>query len=530
MTGFRPPGRAARLVLTGALVGCAHTGPIPDADRSAVAVHDPGSALPDSWVEGPIAQIYVRGYLDSDGDGIGDLDGVTRKLDYLQALGVSGIWLMPIMASQDHDHGYAVTDYRAIEPAYGSLDAFDHLVAEAHARHIAVILDYVINHSAAQNPLFQRSSASRAAPLRDWYVWSDGHPAGWSIYGNDPWHAGPAGWYFAGFWDQMPDFNLRNPAVVEYHHDNLRFWLNRGVDGFRFDATANLIENGPQAWENQPEDRALMHDIRGLLDGYARRWMVCEAPPDPSGFARACGSAFGFGHQTDLIHAAQGDASAIAAVASYFPTAPPGIATLLANHDSFAGDRVWDQLGGDVARYRLAAATYLLQPGVPFIYYGEEIGMARAANASGDPGLRAPMSWSAESFAGFSRRAPFRANATNYRTANVADEDADPGSLLHFYRAMIALRRAHPSLARGDYTGHARAGLLWFSRHAPGETSLIAINYGAAADRAQFSGLPAARAAVAAYPPGAAAPTTDAGGALVIDVPPGSIAVFTVAD
>ncbi|HZJ63082.1 MAG TPA: alpha-amylase family glycosyl hydrolase [Kofleriaceae bacterium] len=530
MAGLRSPGRTARLVLTGALVGCAHTGPIPDADRSPVAVHDPGSQLPDSWVAGPVAQIYVRGYFDSDGDGIGDLEGVTRKLDYLQALGVSAIWLMPIMASQDHDHGYAVTDFRAIESAYGSLVAFDHLIAEAHARHIAVILDYVINHSAAQNPLFQHSSASRNAPLRDWYVWSDSHPVGWSIYGKDPWHAGLTGWYFAGFWDQMPDFNLRSQAVIEYHRDNLRFWLNRGVDGFRFDATANLIENGPQAWENQPEDRALMHDIRSLLDGYARRWMVCEAPPDPFGFAQACGSAFGFGHQRDLINAARGDASAIAAVASYFTTAPPGIATLLANHDSFAGDRVWEQLGGDLARYRLAAATYLLQPGVPFIYYGEEIGMARAADASGDPGLRAPMSWSAGSFAGFSQRAPFRANATNYRTANVADEDGDPGSLLNFYRAMIALRRAHPSLAHGDYAGHARAGLLWFSRHAPGETSLVAINYGDVADQAQFSGLPVARAAVAAYPSGAAALTTDGGGALVIDVSPRSFTVFTVAD
>jgi glycosidase len=181
-------------------------------------------------------------------------------------------------------------------------------------------------------------------------------------------------------------------------------------------------------------------------------------------------------------------------------------------------------------RYRLAAATYLLQPGVPFLYYGEEIGMARTADASGDPGLRAPMSWSAESFAGFSRRAPFRANATNYRTANVADEDADPGSLLNFYRAMIALRRGHPSLARGDYTGHAHAALLWFSRHAPGETSLVAINYGDTADQAQFWGLPAGRAAARAYPPGAASPTTDTAGALVIDVPPRSIAVFTVAD
>jgi len=502
-----------------------------EVDVSPVAPLDPGSAVPASWTEGPIAQIYVRGYKDSNGDGIGDLNGVAQKLDYLQALGVTGVWLMPVTASQDHDHGYAVTDHRAIEAQYGTLDDFDALVAQAHAHGIAVVIDYVMNHSAAQNPLFVSSSATRTSPWRDWYVWSDSHPSGWTIYNSDPWPPSPTGYYFAGFWDQMPDFNLKSAAVVAYHHDSLRFWLNRGVDGFRFDATANLVENGPAAWENQPEDKVLMAAVRDLVGGYARRWIVCEAPPDPIGFAAACGSAFAFGHNADLINAARGNTAAIAAVARYFDTTPASVSTMLANHDSFAGDRVWNQLDGNVARYRLAAATYLLQPGVPFIYYGEEIGLAAGTGLTGDPALRTPMSWTGGGNAGFSTHAPFRALSENYARNNVAAEQSDPTSLLSFYKAIIALRKAHPSLARGNYqAAAASAQLLQFERRVAGETSLVAINYGDAAASARFAGLPPAAAVTAAYPPGAAALTTDGAGQLTIAAPALSVTVYTLAE
>ncbi|CAG0966331.1 partial alpha-amylase, partial [Gammaproteobacteria bacterium] len=213
------PARAGLLLAASLLLGCGGgggsggtpAGPLPTVETSAVAMADPGSTLPADWAKGVFMEIYVRGYKDSDGDGIGDLKGLTQSLDYLKDLGVSGIWLMPVNTSQDHDHGYAVTDYRGIETQYGSLADFDELLAQAHARGIGVIIDYVMNHSAAQHPAFVNARAATDNPYRDWYVWQASRPSGWSIYGNDPWHPGGTGYYFAGFWDQMPDFNLLNP-------------------------------------------------------------------------------------------------------------------------------------------------------------------------------------------------------------------------------------------------------------------------------------------------------------------------------
>ncbi|MFM2059986.1 MAG: hypothetical protein RLY71_4371, partial [Pseudomonadota bacterium] len=352
---------------------------LPAVDVSAVRAADPGSSLPEGWQHGAVAQIFVRSYQDSDGDGIGDLRGLISRLDYLRDLGVKALWLMPVTRSQDRDHGYAVADYRAIEADYGSLADLDALVAAAHARGLGVILDYVMNHSAAQHPLFVNAASGAANAWRDWYVWSASHPASWNVFGVDPWRASAAAavtsWYYAPFWDQMPDFNLRHPAVVEFHRDNLRFWLNRGVDGFRFDAVGMLFENGPAAWESQPENETLMRDLAALVGSYQRRHLVCEAPAQPDRLAAACGSAFAFGRQATFLGAARGVAADMRAVVDYPLGHPATLASLLANHDSFAGARVWDQLQGDQAAYRLAAALYLLQPGTPYIYYGEEIGM-----------------------------------------------------------------------------------------------------------------------------------------------------------
>jgi glycosidase len=243
--------------------GAASTESPPAADLSTVAQVASPSALPASWRHGAMMEIYVRGYQDSDGDGIGDLRGLISRLDYLKDLGITGVWLMPVTKSQDRDHGYAVSDYRAIETDYGSLADFDELLAQAHARGIGVIIDYVMNHSGATNPLFLNARHAADNGLRDWYLWSERAPSSdWRIYGSYPWHPGSTGWYFAGFWSQMPDFNLRNAQVTAYHHSSLRFWLNRGVDGFRFDAVGNLIENGPAAWENQPENDAVMSAVR----------------------------------------------------------------------------------------------------------------------------------------------------------------------------------------------------------------------------------------------------------------------------
>ena len=495
---------ALALVACGGGGGSGGSAALPAVDTSAVAAADPGSSLPADWQHGAFMEIFVRAYKDSDGDGIGDLKGLTSRLDYLKDLGVTGLWLMPVTASQDHDHGYAVTDYRAVETAYGSLADLDELLRQAHARGIGVILDYVMNHSAAQNPLFLNSRDSAGNAYRNWYVWQSSHPAGWSYYGIDPWRSAASGYYYAPFWDQMPDFNLLNPDTVAYHRDNLRFWLNRGVDGFRFDAVGNLVEHGPSAWENQPENYTLMAGVRSLLDGYARRYMVCEAPDDPAGFGVACGSAFAFDHRADIVGAAQGDTAAIARVSNYFKTASANQATMVSNHDSFAGQRLYDQVNGNLAQYRLAAATYLLQPGIPFIYYGEEVGMGGGSGLTGDPRLRSPMSWTA-SAAGFTSGSPFRATAANIASFNAEAAAADPNSLLAFYKQMLALRKGSAALSGGAYDTATVSGHLYsFQRHAGTQNALVVLNYGTSGSMATLAGLPASATltVAAAWPAG----------------------------
>ncbi|MEZ4361449.1 MAG: alpha-amylase family glycosyl hydrolase [Kofleriaceae bacterium] len=540
-TPERSPRRVVGAALLALLAGScaarrAPTEPPPVA-LEPIPVSDPGSALPEGWQRGVFMEIYVRGYQDSDGDGVGDLRGVIQRLDYLAELGVAGLWLMPVTASEDHDHGYAVADYRAVEPDYGALEDLDALVAAAHARGIGVILDYVLNHSAAAHPAFLRSQRGEEDPFRAWYLWEKPPPQGWRIYGGDPWRvslssAGSA--YFAGFSDRMPDFNLRNPEVVRWHHDNLRFWLNRGIDGFRFDAVGNLVENGPAAWENQPENHLLLGEVRQLAEAYERRFLVCEAPADPPAYAAAssCGAAFAFGRQGVFVAAARGDRGAILELASLMRAPTPGLVPFASNHDAFAGERLFDQLGGDVALLRLAAATYLLQPGPAFIYYGEEIGLAGAATLQGDARLRTPMSWTGDRrTGGFTTAQPFRALARNVEAFNVAAQLADAGSLLTFYRRLLALRRAVPALAAGvDDLVTAQDQVLHLRRSLGGSHAVIAFNYGASAAPALLAGLPAGAALAPAFPPELASVTVDGQGRATVALPARAVAVFTYQD
>lgn len=492
-----------------------------------VPVGERGSALPPDWRHGAFAEIYVRGYRDSDGDGIGDLRGLIASLDYLRELGVRGIWLMPVTASGDHDHGYAVADFRAIEPAYGTLADFDELLRQAHARGIGVIMDYVINHAADANLLFQ-ASADPASPYRDWFLWRDTAPSGWAIFGRNPWEAHASGsHYFAQFSRQMPDFNMLSPAVVAFHEDNLRFWLNRGVDGFRFDAVPHLVEHGPQAWYDQPEDRPLMARLRGVVDGYANRYIVCEATGNEVQYGAACGGAFAIWQAAPMIKAAGGDRGAIRKVANYYLGTPAYMAMMLSNHDGFAGRRLWDQLGGDMAKYRLAAATYLLMPGTPFIFYGEEIGMAGAPGLTGDPELRIPMSWRGDApHAGFGSTTPFRPNASNAATQNVAAEQARPDGLLAWYRALLSLRNAHPSLLRGTYEAPTVQGKAFaYQRREGGETALVLINYDSRPQRLTLRRL-ASGEWRGAFPAAAPGLQVDATGRVQIELPAQSVRVL----
>ena len=501
-------------------------------DIKPIAAQDRGSTLAEGWQHGAFMEIFVRGYKDSNGDGIGDLKGLTQKLDYLRDLGIKGIWLMPVTASADHDHGYATTDFRQLETAYGSMADFDELLIQAHARGIGIIIDYVINHSAASHPMFIQSALGSGNPYRNWYVWQDVAPSGWNIWGKDPWIPTAQGAYFATFGPHMPDYNLRNPEVVQYHQDSLRFWLNRGLDGFRLDAVPHLIENSATDWNDQPESRALTHEFKNLISGYARRHVVCEATANPQVYAAPdiCGSAFAFGHEQNIIKAAKGDLKAIQKVADYFKTAPLTMATMLSNHDIFAGKRLWDQVRGNKAQYKLAAATYLLQPGTPFIYYGEEIGMAGVSTLKGDEPLRTPMSWTGNrQNAGFTTGQPFRPVSPNAARHNAAREIADPHSLLSFYKSMLKLRNTLPSIAQGSYeSSFVSAHVMGYQRKLDAEQTLVLTNYGTKAAKVKINNLPISASLKMLYPNVKSAQkfARDSAGEAIIRIKAQSVMVF----
>ena len=281
-------GNGPALALAAAAFACvpaAVANPAAAFDTRPVAARHGKPHLPEHWQHGAFMEIFVRAYADSDGDGVGDLRGLTARLDYLQDLGIRGIWLMPVTKSADRDHGYATTDFRAIEPDYGTLADFDELLRQAHRRGIGIVMDYVVNHAAAEHPAFVGARSDPKSPWRDWFVWSEAMPTGWDIWGKNPWYhtasepwlfkgepadlpkppPGARGFYFGTFGPHMPDFNLQHPAAWRYHLDSLRFWLNRGLDGFRLDATPHLVEKDAKDWNDQPESRALTRQLQDLI-------------------------------------------------------------------------------------------------------------------------------------------------------------------------------------------------------------------------------------------------------------------------
>lgn len=528
---------AAAAMLT---AGCAATPSVPVQpmvrDIGSVAAQPRSTGLPATWNQTGFMQIFVRSYQDSNGDGIGDLRGLTSRLDYLKDLGVTGLWLMPLHPSEDGDHGYAVADYRAIDPAYGTLQDFDLLLAEAHKRGMGVILDYVINHGASTHPTFLHARDVPGSTYRDWFSWLPEQPADWKIYGGNPWRLSRRSVYFAPFSESMPDWNLRNADVVRFHEDNLRFWLNRGVDGFRFDAVGHLFENGKEAWNNQPENHPFMARIQALVKSYPGRYIVCEAPGDSRGFAResSCGSAFAFDLAGLMIRAGRGDNSVLPKLRDYFKDAPAGMATMLANHDAFAGIRVWDQVGGDESAYRLAATTLLTLPGRPFIYYGEEVGMAGATSLRGDPALRSPMSWNADpQTGGFTTGMPYRALSANANIRNVSESTTRADSLHRHYQSLLRLRASLPALQRGSYAAPLVEGSVFaFQRvlDEPGlrQTVMVLINYGAE-QKVRIRDLSARTVLERRFPTGVVVSTAPADdGTVEISVPAQSAQVFVL--
>lgn len=404
-------------------------------------------------------ELFVRSFADSNGDGIGDLRGMTARLDYLadgepQAgtdLGVGGLWLMPIFTSGSY-HGYDVIDYEQIDPNYGDLVDFSAFIGAAHQRGLKVILDLVINHTSVDHPWFRDALAG--GTHRDWYVWRDSDPGWPGVAGGSPWHQSPAGWYYGAFGAQMPDLNLANPAVTAEIERIARGWLDRGVDGFRLDAAKHLIETGPSTQVNTPETQAWLSGFRAALHATHPDALVLGEVWEPrivtSGYVtgRSLDMAFDFGFGPAALGAARlGDASTLTTgiqeIADRYPAG--GVATFLTNHDQ---PRTMTELRGDRVAAGIAAEALLTSPGVPFVYYGEELGLR---GTKPDEDIRTPMPWTAAAPGhGFTTGTPWEAFAPDPLAANVETEAADAGSLLARYRELIRTRAVEPVLATGD--------------------------------------------------------------------------------
>lgn len=443
---------------------------------------DPGTSPP--WWRGAVVyQVYPRSFADGSGDGVGDLAGLAARLDHLAWLGVDAIWLSPVFRSPMADFGYDVSDYRDVDPVFGSLADLDGLVARAHALGLRVLLDWVPNHTSDRHPWFVESRASRASAKRDWYVWRDpapdgGPPNNWTAafrQGAPAWTLDPVTgqYYLHLFLPEQPDLDWSNPAVRGAMHDVLRFWLDRGIDGFRVDVVHCLgkdpaLPDDPGhlavvphcALNHHPSTRPLLRGLRDLVDGWpGDRVLVGEvflvAPHDTTDY---CGpgalhlafdlpgclhlpwSAAVWRERTDAVFAAH-------AAAGAWPT------LVLSNHDT---PRHRTRLGSE-ARARAAAFLLLGLPGTPFLYAGEELGLEdavvpaeRRLDPGGRDGCRAPLPWHAAAPHGWPAGAwlPFPPDAGR---RSVAAERDDPASMLALYRRLLAARRASPALRRGGY-------------------------------------------------------------------------------
>ena len=446
----------------------------------------PALGQPGWWRGRVFYEVFVRSFADSNGDGIGDLRGLTAHLDALNDgdpstttdLGIGGIWLMPIGTSPSY-HGYDVADERAVEPDYGTLDDLKALVAAAHRRGIAVISDLVLNHTSDQNPWFIDSRA--ATGHRDWYVWSATDPGYGGPDGQQVWHPAGERYYYGVFGAGLPDLNLRNPDVTAEMEDVARYWVKEvGFDGFRLDAIKHLIEDGQtqihtaesHAWLQAFRDRLHQTSPNALLVGEVYDLSVAVARYVPEDVDLA----FDFDRaQATIDSIRRGDGtplgSALAEDATLF--GPDDTAGFLTNHDQ---TRIASQLREDPSTLRLAAGLLLTGGGTPFLYYGEEIGLT---GEKPDEQIRTPMAWTGQGpAAGFSTAKPWEPLESGWETRNVAAESADPLSLLSTYRDLIRLRSSHLPLADGatsPLTASDPAVVAWL-RTAAGDRAAVIAN------------------------------------------------------
>lgn len=413
------------------------------------------------WKRGGVCyEVFVRSFYDSDGDGIGDLNGLIEKLDYIndgtpsaeRDLGANCIWLMPIAASPSY-HGYDVTDYYRIDPEYGTNGDFRRLVAEAHSRGIRVLVDLVLNHTSSEHPYFKHALLHVDSPYRDWYLWSP-RPGPGSAQGGENWHRSPVReeYYYGFFWSGMPDLNVENPEVVEETKRIATFWLGKmGADGFRLDAIRHLVEEGART-ANVPGTHVFLRDYAAHIRRVAPdAFTIGEVWDDIdvllAYYPDQLDAHFAFEVSDSILSAVRaGSAEGLLGPALRLQRELPAdrYAPFLRNHDQ---TRTLTALEGDRAGARLAATLLLTLPGLPFMYYGEEIGMT---GDKPDPRLRTPMHWTGGPAAGFTRGLPWEPLQPDSLTSNVEALEADPASLLHLYRRLIHLRSENAALGAGE--------------------------------------------------------------------------------
>jgi alpha-glucosidase len=477
------------------------------------------------WQRGIVYQIYPRSFQDSSGNGIGDLAGIRYRLDYLHWLGVDAVWISPIYPSPMVDTGYDVADYCAIDPVFGSLEDFDALTARAHQLGQRVILDFVPNHTSDQHPWFQESRSSRRSPKRNWYIWRDAAPDGgppnnWrSNFGGSGWEWDEATgqYYYHAFLKEQPDLNWRNPEVRHAMYDVLRFWLRRGVDGFRVDVIWHLVKDeefrdnppnpgyGPddpdirqflQVYScDRPEVHAVIAEMRKVIDEFEDRVLIGEIYLPLERLVTYYGEDLTGAHlpfNFQLIESAWNAQGIQRMIREYENALPVGgwPNWVLSNHDQ---PRIASRIGTDQAR--VAALLLLTLRGTPTLYYGDEIGLEKVPVPpdqvhdpweKNEPGLgvgrdpnRTPMQWDSSHGAGFTTRRPWLPVAADYRERNVAVMKQDPSSILSLYRRLLDLRRSRASLTIGSYrTLEAQGDTLLFERHHGDDELIIALNLG----------------------------------------------------
>jgi alpha-glucosidase len=488
------------------------------------------------WQRGVIYQVYPRSFFDTSGDGVGDLPGITARLDHLRRLGVDALWISPFYPSPMRDFGYDVTDHRGVDPIFGTLDDFDRLLAEAHGRGLRVIVDFIPNHTSDLHPWFLESRSARESRRRDWYVWRDPAPGGgppnnWvSAFGGSAWEFdAPTGQsYLHTYLREQPDLNWRNPAVEAEMLEVMRFWLARGVDGLRVDAVQNLIkddrfrDNPPnpdhrpgddpfrsllRVWSgDRPEVHEVIARMRRVIEEFeGDRVLIGEiynAPERVMAYYGTGGAGCHFPYNFQLLELPWRAREIDAAVRRYEAMLPPGAWPnwVLGNHDR---PRIATRVGP--AQARVAAMLLLTLRGTPTIYYGDEIGMVnvpvppervRDPFERNVPGLglgrdpeRTPMQWSGAPHAGFSTAEPWLPVAADHRETNVETQRCDPASMLALHQRLLRLRRAEPALSVGSWSPiDAEGHVLAYLRDHQGARFLIALNLSSSPASLPFAG------------------------------------------